>query len=89
MLNSTNWNKWDDAYYIISRRWFDRWKDYVSYDYVAKLLIEQGKRESDLSVNKILSNNSHPGEISNLSLVIDRRDFYQYRDTEPHAYCNN
>ena len=66
LLNETNWNKFDDTFYVINRRWFDRWKDYISYDYIVRFLIEQGKKESELSMNKILSNNSNPGEISNL-----------------------
>lgn len=44
LLNETNWNKFDDAFYIINRRWFDRWKDFVAYDYIVrKFLIEGGE----------------------------------------------
>ena len=68
LLNETNWNKFDDSFYIINRRWFDRWKDYISYDYIVRFRIEQGKKEAELSINKILSNNSNPGEISNMQL---------------------
>ena len=50
LLNETNWNKFDDVFYIVNRRWFDRWKDFVAYDYIVRFLIEQGKRETELSV---------------------------------------
>lgn len=36
LLNDTNWNKFDEKFYLINRRWFDRWKDFISYDYIVK-----------------------------------------------------
>jgi len=72
ILNQTNWCKFDDKFYLISRRWFDKWKQFVSYDYIIKTLVEEGKRESDLSYNRLLSSCAQPGEISNMSLIIDR-----------------
>lgn len=75
LLNETNWNKFDDVFYVMNRRWFDRWKDYICYDYIVRFLIEQGRKESELSINKILSNNSSPGEISNQMLLMDKKDF--------------
>lgn len=65
ILNQTNWCKFDDKFYLISRRWFERWKQYVNYDYVVKSLVEEGLRESDLSYNKMLSNNTLPSDIQN------------------------
>jgi len=65
LLNETNWNKFDDRFYLINRRWFDRWKDYIAFDYIVKQIIEQGKSESDLSINRVLQNNSNPNEVSN------------------------
>ena len=53
LLNDTNWNKFDDKFFLINRRWFDRWKDYISYDYIVKQLVEFGKQESDLSINRL------------------------------------
>ncbi|CDW77742.1 spore germination protein ia [Stylonychia lemnae] len=41
LLNETNWCKFEDTFYIMNRRWFDRWKDYISYDYIMRFLIEQ------------------------------------------------
>jgi len=55
----------DDKFYLINRRWFDRWKDFISYDYIVKQLVELGKKEAELSLNRVLSNTSNPGEISN------------------------
>jgi hypothetical protein len=40
LMNQTNWNKFDDRYYIVNKRWFDRWKDFVAYDYIVKTLVE-------------------------------------------------
>jgi hypothetical protein len=53
-LNETNWNKFDDRFYLINRRWFDRWKDFIAFDYIVKHVIELGKSEADLSINRIL-----------------------------------
>lgn len=75
-------------FFVINRRWFDKWKDYICYDYIVKALIDQGKKESDLSINRILSNSSNPGEISNLMLIMERKDFICYREKERHYYCN-
>ena len=56
ILNQTNWCKFDDKFYLISRRWFDRWKGYVCYDYIIKTLVEERRREQDLSYNLLLQN---------------------------------
>jgi len=29
------------VFYVIPRRWFDRWKDYVAYDYIVKTLVSK------------------------------------------------
>lgn len=90
LLNETSWNKFDDALYVINRRWFDRWKDFISYDYIVRFLIEQRKQQSDLSVNRIMSNNSNPGEISNVQLFLDRKDYLQLRSPpERLKFCNS
>ena len=54
LLNETNWNKFDDRFYLINRRWFDRWKDFIAFDYIVKQVIELGKSEADLSINRVL-----------------------------------
>jgi hypothetical protein len=65
ILNQTNWCKFDDTFYLVSRRWFDKWKDYVCYDYIVKNIVEDGKKEEDLSRNKLITNNSTPPDIHN------------------------
>lgn len=35
IMNETKWNFFDDDFYIINRRWFDSWKGYIAYDYIA------------------------------------------------------
>ena len=79
LLNDTNWNKFDEKFYLINRRWFDRWKDFISYDYIVKQLVEYGRTENDLSMNRLLQSNSNPGEISNQQLILDHRDFMKNR----------
>jgi hypothetical protein len=72
VLNQTNWCKFDDKFYLISRRWFDKWKQFVSYDYIVRALVEEGKRESDLSYNRLLNQDPYPGEIFNQPLLLER-----------------
>ena len=36
LLNETNWNKFDDKFFLINKKWLDRWKDYIAYDYIVK-----------------------------------------------------
>lgn len=65
LLNETAWNRHDDAFYVINRRWFDKWKDILQYDYIVRTLIEQGKQVKDISLQRIMANLNSPGEISN------------------------
>ena len=87
LLNETNWNKLDDAFFLINRRWFERWKDFVSYDYIVRSLVEQGL---EVNMNRILAtNNSNPGEISNVQLMMERKDFLQMRSAPDRLkFCN-
>ena len=62
MLNETNWNKFDDVFYVIPRRWFDRWKDYVAYDYIVKTLVS---KDQEINLKRVMANNSNPNEINN------------------------
>ncbi|TNV85900.1 hypothetical protein FGO68_gene3351 [Halteria grandinella] len=80
LLNETAWNRYDDAFYVINRRWFDKWKDIVQYDYIVRFLIEQGKQVKDLSIQRIMANKSSPGEISNAQLMMDRKEYLQIRN---------
>ena len=33
LMNETNWNSFDDEYYILSTSWFEKWKNYVNFDF--------------------------------------------------------
>lgn len=48
--NKTNWNAFDDEYYIIPTSWFNRWKYYVNYDYL------MAKTENFLKLNNLNEN---------------------------------
>ena len=87
LLNDTNWNKFDEKFYLINRRWFDRWKDFIAYDYIVKQLVEFGNKENDLSMNRLLQSNVFPGEISNGQLILNRCDFLENR-CEKMQFCN-
>jgi hypothetical protein len=81
LMNETNWNKFDDSFYIINRRWFDRWKDYTAYDYIVRFLVDQTKKGSELNHARVMANNSNPGEVSNLQLIMDRKECLQLRNS--------
>ena len=67
----------DDEFYIISRRWFDSWKAFVSYDYVLKMIVQELRKFSDLSINKVLqSGRANPGEVCNWTLLLENSRFY-------------
>ena len=88
LLNDTNWNKFDDKFFLVNRKWFDRWKDFICYDYIVKQLVALGRPISDLPANFLLSSNPNPGEISNLQLVQELRDSQQKNKVPSLAYCN-
>jgi hypothetical protein len=50
-MNETKWNLLDDDFYIVSRKWFESWKIYLSYDYIMNRLVQERRKVSDLSVN--------------------------------------
>jgi hypothetical protein len=62
LMNETNWNKFDDEFYVISRKWFDRWKDYVAYDYIVKTLVS---KDQEINMKRVMANNSNPNEMNN------------------------
>jgi len=33
LMNTTLWNSFEDEYYVLSNKWFDKWKSYVNFDY--------------------------------------------------------
>ena len=77
-MNETKWLMYDDDFFIVSRRWFENWKGFVSYDYVLKKIVTEQKKVSDLSLNQIiLSGRNHPGEVSNWSLILEGGKYYQ------------
>jgi hypothetical protein len=87
LLNETNWNKFDDVFYVIPRRWFDRWKDYVAYDYIVKTLVS---KDQEINLKRVMANNSNPNEINNHQLILDRKEHLQLRNpTEKLKYLNN
>jgi hypothetical protein len=70
----------DDEFYVVNRRWLDKWKTYVQYDYIAKILIEDKKQVKDISINKIInSGGSHPGDVTNRFLLMESKDYYHNR----------
>ena len=75
MMNETKWNVFDDQFFIVGRRWFEQWKSFVAYDYVVSMLINQKLGNNELSKNKILTGSSNPGEVSNLPLLMEKKDF--------------
>ena len=42
LMNSGGaWNIYDDEYFVLNRRWFDHWKNHLSYDYIVLKLLEK------------------------------------------------
>ena len=86
-MNETKWLMLDDEFYCVSRRWFDTWKGFVSYDYVLRKIVTEQRKMADLSINQIMmSGRSNPGEISNWSLLLENGKFYNRSAAkdEPH-----
>lgn len=44
VMNETKWLMLDDEFYIVSRRWFENWKGFVSYDYVLRKIVTEQRR---------------------------------------------
>ena len=55
LQNDTQWNFYDDEFYIMNRRWFEKWKQFVSYDYIVNHVMTLKRSVKDLSINKIIS----------------------------------
>ena len=34
LMNETKWNAYDDEFFVINKKWFEKWKYYVQYDYI-------------------------------------------------------
>ena len=45
IMNNSQWNLSDDDFYIVNRRWFDHFKQYISYDYIVFTLLEKKKTD--------------------------------------------
>ena len=76
-MNETKWLMLDDEFYCVSRRWFENWKGFVSYDYVLRKLVTEQRKIADLSINQMIAQGrSSPGEISNWSLLLENGKFY-------------
>ena len=56
-----------------------KWKEYVSYDFVYKLIIEQHRKDVDLIQNQMLINKVYPGEITNNSLLMEKNEYFSNR----------
>jgi len=79
-MNDTQWNIFDDELYIINKRWFDKWRSYVQYDYIVKHVIDEKRGVKDLSMNKMVnSGGSKPGDVTNKFLLMDSKDYYHNR----------
>ena len=50
-MNETKWLMFDDDFFIVTRRWFESWKSFVSYDYVLKKIVTEQRKVSELSIN--------------------------------------
>jgi hypothetical protein len=50
-MNETRWNVFDDDFYLVNRRWFDAWKQYMAYDYILLKHVTELKKVSELSIN--------------------------------------
>ncbi len=75
LQENTQWNKDDDEYFIIQKKWFEiKWKDFIKFEPFYKYFSEQlaVSDQIDLSgfdVKKISNPGSFPGEINNNYLL--------------------
>ena len=77
----------DDEFFIVSRRWFEHWKGFVSYDYVLKKLVTEMQSVKDLSINQMLMQaRSNPGEICNWAILLEQSKFYNRTATKEEAH---
>ena len=86
-MNETRWYMNDEEFYVISRRWFDSWKNFVQYDYCLKRLVTEQRKISELSVNQVvLHGRASPGEVANWSLLLDTNKFYNRSAAKEEAH---
>jgi hypothetical protein len=94
VMNGTKWGNHDKTRFIISAKWFSKWKAYVGYD---ELFTRARKNSSACSVHSNTTNHSsfhysflstpYPGSISNEILLADPSDsFHDF--TCPTTICN-
>ncbi len=86
-MNETKWNFNDDEFFIINKKWFEKWKYFVQYDYIVSHVMTQKKPMKDLSINKLMSNGADPESITNKFLLVDSKDYYHNR-SDTHVYTN-
>ena len=87
IMNNTMWNLHDDDFYVVNRRWFDNWKQYISYDYIVHSLLEKKvkgpekqfqERLMDLSINQIMNNSKvRPPPVANRNILMESRKYFQ------------
>jgi len=68
-MNCTRWNNRDSARFIISAKWFAKWKAYIGYD---EFILKSSKGNSGTSM--LFLNTTHPGPILNDKLLIDSKE---------------
>lgn len=89
LMNDTTWNLSDDELFVVNRRWFDKWKAYVQYDYIVRHVMDEKRSIKDLSMNKLInSGGSNPGDVTNKFILMESKDFYHNR-LDRCDYCNH
>jgi hypothetical protein len=102
VMNKTRWNMFDKEFYVLSAKWFAKWKNYVSYDSVQNQRLfkkEHHQKRSQCKVKKkhapgsadclpAKSNSQpHPGLIFNETLLMDSKDYF-HDFSNPLSYNN-
>ena len=85
LMNNTQWNAFDDTFYVLNKRWFDQWKNYVSYEYIVVTLLEKRgikkqtvyQRIGELSINIMVNNSGQrPKFVTNKNILLDESKYY-------------
>ena len=94
VLKLTRWCNRESLRYIISSKWFSKWKAYVGYeDFILKKgKSSNGSVHSNATGNNLAKyaflNSPHPGAISNQSLILDSSNCY-HDFSNPVSVCNS
>ena len=91
VANCTKWNEYDIQTFILSAKWFGKWKNYVEYDELIN-----GHKRTTPSIHSASTTNGgtnsltsyqHPGPIANDHLLLDQKEYF--RDFScPNSICN-